>query len=60
MSSIVKKILDQIPVSQIYQYLSEKEYASKEQPGGSKVGQAAASRKAKNDALATMVKQMAK
>lgn len=60
MSAIVKKILDQIPVAQIYKYLSEKDNASKKQTGGSKVGQAAASRKAKNDALENMIREMAK
>lgn len=60
MSTIVKKILDQIPVEQIYKYLSEKENASKKQLGGSKVGQAAASRKAKHDALKTLTRELAK
>lgn len=55
-----KKILDQIPLSHIYKYLAEKENASKKQNGGARVGSNTASRKAKKDALVTLVKQMAR
>lgn len=55
-----KAILDQIPVAHIYQYLQDKENASKKQNGGKGVGSATASRKAKNDAISAMTREMAK
>lgn len=55
-----KKILDQIPLAHIYKYLSDKENASKKQPGGKRVGSVAASRKAKKESLKAMVGEMAK
>lgn len=55
-----KNILDQIPMAHIVQYLSDKENASKKQNGGKRVGSDAASRKAKNDAISAMTREMAK
>jgi len=59
MKSLSTKILEQIPIEHIYRFLEQKN-ASKKQIGGSKVGQAAASRKAKDDALTAMVRELAK
>lgn len=50
------KILDQIPLTHIIEYLNRKNNASKEQKGGGKVGLTAASRKAKDDALKSIAK----
>lgn len=55
-----KKILDQIPLAHIYKYLSDKENASKKQNGGERVGSVTASRKAKNDALEAIARELAK
>ncbi len=60
MKSLSTKILDQIPIEHIYRYLNNKENASKKHNGGSKVGLSTASRKAKNDALEAMARQIAK
>ena len=49
------KILDQIPITHIIEYLNKKNKASKER-GGGKVGLTAASRKAKDDALKSIAK----
>ncbi len=59
MKSLSTKILEQIPIEHIYRFLEQKN-ASKKQTGGSKVGLAAASRKAKDDALTAMVQELAK
>lgn len=59
MKSLSTKILEQIPIEHIYRFLEQKN-ASKKQDGGSKVGQAAASRKAKNDAINALVRELAK
>lgn len=60
MKSLSTKILEQIPIEHIYRFLSSKENASKKQIGGERVGSNAASRKAKKDAIESMVKEMAK
>jgi hypothetical protein len=59
MKNLSTKILEQIPIEHIYRFLEEKN-ASKKQNGGSKVGLSAASRKAKNDALITLTRELAK
>ncbi|KPE51000.1 hypothetical protein [Chryseobacterium indologenes] len=59
MKSLSTKILEQIPIEHIYRFLEQKN-ASKKQDGGSKVGLSTASRKAKNDALTAMVRDLAK
>lgn len=60
MKSLSTKILDQIPIAHIYKYLSEKENACKKQKGSSQVGLTATSRKAKDDALRAMTRELVK
>lgn len=59
MKSLSIKILEQIPIEHIYRFLEQKN-ASKKQNGGSKVGLSTASRKAKKDALESMMRELAK
>lgn len=60
MNKIIKNILDQIPTEQIYKYLSEKENACKKQNGSGRVGSSATSRKAKEDAIRSMTREIVK
>ena len=59
MKSLSIKILEQIPIEHIYRFLEQKN-ASKKQTGGSRVGSVTASRKAKNDALEAIARELAK
>lgn len=59
MKSLSTKILEQIPIEHIYRFLEQKN-ASKKQTGGERVGSVTASRKAKDDALNAMVRELAK
>lgn len=60
MNKIIRNILDQIPADQIYKYLSEKENACKKQNGSNRVGSVATSRKAKEDAIRAMTRELVK
>lgn len=59
MRNLSFKILEQIPIEQIYRFLEQKN-ASKKQSGGARVGSTTASRKAKKDAIESMVREIAK
>ena len=60
MKSLSSKILDQIPIAHIYKYLNDKENACKKQNGSSRVGSATTSRKAKEDAIRAMTRELVK
>lgn len=57
MSKSIFKILDAIPIETIYKYLEQRN-ASEKQIGGNRVGSKAASRKAKKDAMETMIRKI--
>lgn len=60
MKNLSTKILDQIPIAHIYKYLSDKENACKKQNGSNRVGSVATSRKAKEDAIRAMTRELVK